>query len=166
MTEQNKLRQFLFPSLSFKTLTRITLIALLTYIIFGHIFIPFRIKGQSMEPTYTNGGINFCYTLGYLLSEPERYDIVLIKFAGKKVMLLKRIVAMEGQTVEFRDGKLFVDEMKINEPYLKYPCNWNLAPRHVKKDHVYVVGDNRNMSIRNHNFGQTPVNRIVGVPLW
>ncbi|HUU39805.1 MAG TPA: signal peptidase I, partial [Desulfatiglandales bacterium] len=95
-----------------------------------------------------------------------RHDIVLIKFAGKKVMLLKRIIALEGETVEFRNGKLFVDEIEVNEPYLKYPCNWNLSPRKVKKGHVYVVGDNRNMPIKNHNFGQTLINRIIGAPIW
>jgi signal peptidase I len=166
MTEQKSFRQFLFPSLTPKTLARIALVALVAYIVFGHICIPFRIKGYSMEPTYTNGHINFCWTLGYISSEPARYDIVLIRFAGKKVMLLKRIVAMEGETVEFCDGKLLVDEKEIKEPYLKYPCNWNLAPRKVRKGHVYVIGDNRNMSIKSHNFGQTSINRIVGIPLW
>ena len=166
MTEQNRLRQFLFPPLTLKTLARIALVAAIAYVLFGHICIPFRIKGRSMEPTYTNGHVNFCWTPYHIFSEPARYDVALIRFAGKKVMLLKRIVAMEDETVEFRDGKLLVDGKKIDEPYLKYPCNWNLAPRKVRKGHVYVVGDNRDMPIKNHNFGQTSTSRIVGAPLW
>ena len=166
MPNQDRIRQFLYPSLTPKTLARIALVALFAYIFFGYICIPFHIKGYSMEPTYTNGHINFCWTPVYISSEPARYDIVLIRFAGKKAMLLKRIVAMEGETIEFRDGKLFVNEMELNEPYLRYPCNWNLEPRQVKKGHVYVVGDNRNMPIKNHNFGQTSINRIIGIPLW
>ena len=59
-----------------------------------------------------------------------------------------------------------VDEKEIDEPYVRYPCDWNLSPRHVEKDCVYVVGDNRNMPIENHVFGQTSIKRIVGVPLW
>ena len=81
-------------------------------------------------------------------------------------MLLKRVVAREGEQVEFRDGKLFVDGKEIEEPYVLYPCDWNLPPRQVEEDHIYLVGDNRNMLIENHHFGQTTKNRIMGVPLW
>jgi len=81
-------------------------------------------------------------------------------------MLLKRVVAWEGEQVEFYKGKLLVDGRELEEPYVRYPCNWNLSPRRVEKDCVYVVGDNRNMPIENHHFGQTPKRRIVGGPLW
>ncbi len=92
--------------------------------------------------------------------------MVTVRFAGNKVMLLKRVVAVEGERVEFRDGKLFVDGKPVDEPYVRYPCDWNLPPRRVEKGSVYVVGDNRSMPIEDHYFGQTSINRIVGVPLW
>lgn len=119
-----------------------------------------------MEPTYRDGGINFCYKLRYIFSELKRYDVVAIRFAGNRVMLLKRVVALEGDRVEFRDGKLIVNGEEMDEPYVRYSCNWNLPPRQVEKDCVYVVGDNRNMPIENHHFGQAPLKRIIGVPLW
>lgn len=89
-----------------------------------------------------------------------------VRFAGKRVMLLKRVVALEGEEIEFRDGKLFVNGEAIHEPYISYPCNWNLSPRRVKEGHLYVVGDNRNMPLKQHTFGQTPLKRILGGPLW
>jgi signal peptidase I len=119
-----------------------------------------------MEPTYQNGTFNFCCRWRYLFSKPKRHEVVTVRLAGSKVMLLKRVVALEGERVEFRHGKLFVDEKEKDEPYIHYPCNWNLPPRQVEKDSVYVVGDNRNMPIENHLFGQASVKRIVGVPLW
>jgi signal peptidase I len=119
-----------------------------------------------MEPTYHNGSINFCWRLKYLFSKPKRFDVVAVRLAGKKVMFLKRVVALEGEKVEFRDGKLFVNETEIEEPYVRYPCHWNLPLRQVEKDCIYVVGDNRNMPIENHFFGQTQSDRIMGVPLW
>ena len=119
-----------------------------------------------MEPTYHNGDFTFCWRLCYLFSEPKRYDVVAVRFAGKKVMLLKRVVAVEGEQVDFREGKLFVNGKAIEEPYVRDPCHWNLAARKVEKDCIYVVGDNRNMPIENHHFGQTPIKRIIGVPLW
>ena len=119
-----------------------------------------------MEPTYRNEGINFCLRLRYLFSKPKRHDVVVVRFAGSKVMLLKRVVAVEGERVEFLDGKLLVDGKAIDEPYVVYPCNWNLSPRQVERDCVYIVGDNRNMPIENHYFGQASVKRIMGAPLW
>jgi signal peptidase I len=80
--------------------------------------------------------------------------------------MLKRIVAFEGETVEFKNGFLFINGQKIDEPYVTDRKDWNLAQRTVKKDHVYVVGDNRNVPMQTHHFGQTPINRITGVPLW
>ena len=161
-----RIRQFFLPPLTPWFLIRILLVALFAYLIFGHLFTPFLIKGQSMEPTYHHGGINFCWRYHYLFSVPHRHDVVGIRFAGNKVMLLKRIVALEDEQVEFRNGKLFVDEKEIDEPYVRYPCNWNLPPRKVEKNCVYVVGDNRNMPIEDHYFGQASIRRIVGVPLW
>ncbi len=119
-----------------------------------------------MEPTYHDGSINFCWKLRYILSEPKRYDVVAIRFAGNKVMLLKRVVAVAGERIEFRNGRLFVDGKETHEPYVRYPCSWNLPLRQVEKDCVYVVGDNRNMPMENHHFGQAPMKRIIGGPLW
>ncbi len=119
-----------------------------------------------MEPTYANGGINFCWRLRYLLSEPKRHDVVAVRFAGSRIMLLKRVVACEGEQVEFRDGKLLVDGREVAEPYVQFSCNWNLPSRTVQKDCVYVVGDNRSMPIEEHHFGQTSKIRLMGGPLW
>jgi signal peptidase I len=166
MSINKKIRQFFFPSLTSRFLLRVFLVALFAYLFFGHLCTPFYIQGISMEPTYHNGGGNFCWRLRYLFSEPKRYDVVTIRFAGSKVMLLKRVVALEGEQVEFREGKLFVDGEEIKEPYVRYPCHWNLSPRRVERDTVYVVGDNRNMPIETHYFGQTLKSRIKGVPLW
>jgi signal peptidase I len=166
MAVNNKIRQFFFPSFTPKFLIRIALVALFAYLFFGYLCIPFTIRGISMEPTYRNGGVNFCWRLNTFFSEPKRYDVVTVRFAGSRVMLLKRMVAREGEQVEFRDGKLFIDGQKIDEPYVRYPCNWNLPPRRVEKDCIYVVGDNRSMPTENHHFGQTSKKRIIGVPLW
>jgi len=166
MAVNNKIRQFFFPSLTLKFLIRVSLVALFAYLFFGYLCIPFTIQGTSMDPTYHHGGVIFCWRPSYFFSEPKRFDVVTVRFAGIKVMLLKRVVAQEGEQVEFRDGQLFVDGKEIEEPYVRYPCTWNLPPRRVEKDCVYVVGDNRSMPIENHHFGQASKNRIVGVPLW
>ncbi|NWF93907.1 MAG: signal peptidase I [Syntrophaceae bacterium] len=166
MVLNKKIRQFFLPSLTPAFLVRALAVALAAYLFFGYLCTPLLIHGQSMEPAYRNGGFNFCWRGRYLFSNPKRYEVVAVRFAGEKVMLLKRVVALEGEWVEFRDGKLFVNGREIDEPYVRYPCHWNLPPRRVERDCVYVVGDNRNMAIENHLLGQVSIRRIAGVPLW
>jgi signal peptidase I len=166
MTSKNRLRQFFFPSITPKFLLRVVGVALSAYLAFTYVLIPIHIQGSSMEPTYHNGSINFCWTLGALFSKPQRHDVVAVRLAGQRVMLLKRVVALEGERIEFRHGKLLVDGNKIDEPYVRYPCDWNLPSRQVEPGSVYVVGDNRSMPIGDHYFGQASIKRIVGVPLW
>jgi len=166
MDLRNTLRQFLLPSFTPRFLLRLALVAGVAYLFFGYLCIPLRIKGASMEPTYHDGSWNFCWRGAYLFSEPRRSEVVLVRFAGSKVMLLKRVVALAREQIEFRSGKLCVNGKELAEPYIKYPCTWNLPPRQVVPGQVYVIGDNRNMPIAEHDFGQTPITRIEGKPLW
>lgn len=77
-------------------------------------------------------------------------------------MLLKRIVALEGETVEFKKGLLYVNGKVTHEPYVHYRSDWELPPRTISSGHVYVVGDNRGTSMARHQFGEVTMNRIVG----
>jgi len=149
-----------------KFLIRLGVVAILAYLIFGYICLPMRIVGISMEPTYHDGGVNFCWTPTYWFSKPKRGDVVMVRFAGNKVMFLKRVVAFEDETVEFKDGKLIVNGKEQDEPYVRFECEWNLPARKVEKGNVYVIGDKRDMHIDNHQFGQAPLKRVVGTPLW
>ena len=166
MSLKTNFKHFFFPSITRQYLFRILFVAIFALIFFSFICLPFRIKGHSMEPTYMNGDFNFCFKLRYIFSKPERYDVVAIRLAGEKVILLKRVVALEGDVVEIQKGALYVNEKKIDETYVRNPSDWNLSPRKVDKSHVYVVGDNRSVPIDVHHFGQTSIDRIIGVPLW
>jgi len=158
--------RFFFPSLTVPFLVRVACVALSAYLFFNYLCLPLFIQGSSMEPTYHNGTFSFCWRLSYAFSEPKRHDPVVIRLAGKNALLLKRVVAVGGETVEFRDGKLFVDGREVEEPYVQYPCNWDMSPRTVEGGSVYVVGDNRSMPLENHYFGQTSLSRVIGAPLW
>jgi signal peptidase I len=159
-------KKFFFPQITKRYLLRVAVVAITAFIIFKYVFIPFRIQGESMAPNYVTGSFNFCFAPRYLFSKPTPPDVVLVRMAGQEIMLLKRVVAIEGQSVEFREGNLFVDGKKVNEPYVAGKSDWNISPTIVKPGHVYVVGDNRSMPARGHTFGQTPVTRIAGEPLW
>jgi signal peptidase I len=167
MPEMNaSIRNFLFPAINRKFLIRVAIVTISAWMIFTYLLIPFRVKGYSMAPTYGNGEVNFCWTLRYMFSPPKRYDIVTVRYAGTRVMLLKRVIALEGESLEFKDGRLYINGREIKEPYVKGKYDWNLPQRTVKPNHVYVAGDNRNVPMKTHDFGQADVNRIVGAPLW
>jgi len=166
METKNSIRRFLLPKLTRGYVIRLACVAVGAYLLFGHILRPMRVAGKSMEPTYTNGQFNFCVLWRYRFAQPTVGDIVMVKFTGSSIVLFKRVVALAEQTVEFRQGELLVDGVAMDEPYASQPCDWHLPPRTVKPGHVYVIGDNRSVPMDNHDFGQTPANRIIGAPLW
>lgn len=161
-----RLRAFLFPSLRPAFLLRVLVVAASTYLFFGFVCTPFVIRGQSMEPTYHDGGFNFIWKAKYWFSEPDKGDVVAVRLAGNRVVYLKRVVAVSGERVAFRDGTLMVQDHPVIEPYVLGPCGWNLPEREVEPRQVYLVGDNRSMPMEEHDFGQASVLRVQGVPLW
>ena len=165
-TPRSWLARLLAPRLNRWFLPRILLVALCAYVFFRHVCIPAVADGRSMEPTYHHGDVLFCWVPKVWFGTLERGDVVMVRMAGNRVMYLKRLVAFAGETVAFEDGKLLVDGEPLDEPYVKGVCDWNLPPSVVPPGQVYVVGDNRTMSLEEHLFGKTDRNRIVGGPLW
>ena len=159
-------QRFFFPRPTRRYFLRVLLVAVTTWLIGRHVLIPVRIHGISMEPTYHDGGINVCWRFRYAFRAPRRGDLVAVRFRGRSVMMLKRVVGVEGDTVAFRSGVLHVNGEAVNEPYVVYPCDWNLSSRLVPPTQVYIVGDNRSVPISDHSFGRASVERIMGAPLW
>ena len=133
---------------------------------FRYLLLPVRVAGTSMEPTYRDRSVNLVNTLRYRFRPPRRGEVAVIAFAGRRVMLLKRIVGLPGELVAFKDGRLFIDGRPVEEPYLVKPCRWNLAGETVGPDEFFVVGDNRTMPIEEHTHGRVKKSRLVGAPLW
>ena len=158
---------FFFPKLDARLLKRLVAVGVVCFLFFGLVCRPCIIQGESMRPTYKGMGFTFCWKPIYWVTKPRRGDVAILRMVGNKVFILKRIIALEGDTVEFRDGQLYLNGMKAEEPWETLgPCNWNLPPRTVEPGHVYVVGDNRSMEMEEHIFGQIPASRVLGMPLW
>ena len=158
-------RDFLLPRPTRGFWVRLAVVAALAFFVFGMLLIPCVIDGESMAPTFPAHGFTFCWCGRYWFKKPQRGDIVVVRFHDR-VFFLKRIVALPGETVEFRDGVLLIDGKPADEPYLRYICRWELAPRKVAPDHYYVIGDNRSQPIEAHRFGQVSRRRIIGSPLF
>lgn len=145
---------------------RLAIVIIVAWCVCKWLCIPVFICGASMEPRYSSTGFNFCWTPAFWLSKPKPGGIVIVKYAGSKAMLLKRVLATEGQTVQFVNGKLIVDGKPIDEPYVKGPCDWNTEPRKVAPECIYIAGDNRTMPSAGHVFGEVELKKVKGSPLW
>lgn len=146
---------------------RLAGIALCAFLIFRFVFRPMFISGASMLPAYPERGFIFCFAPAFAFSRPERGDVCVFSFAGERIMLLKRILAFENETVEFRDGVLYVNGRVQAEPYVKLRGEpWNMAPVTVAQGKVFVLGDNRSMSREAHKGGEIDLKRLRGKPLW
>lgn len=164
MWTAKQLQSLLWPRQN--RLLRLLLTAAVALIIFSTILLPFRVTGESMAPRYQSGRYNFCWAPAYWFSQPRRFDVVLISLTGSQVMLLKRIVALPGETIAFRDGQTLINGQPLAEPHVKRRGNWTMPPREVAPGTVYLVGDNRAMGMESHLFGAAARKRIKGRPLW
>jgi signal peptidase I len=141
---------------------RVVILVVVCFVIAKFVLLPIEISGPSMLPTYSEHGVNLVNRLAYLFHEPRRGDVVAIRFAGRSIMLMKRIIGMPGETVAFHEGHVFIDGKLLDEPYVKLPCSWEHEPRTLGPLEYYVVGDNRSMPQEDHMEGKAPRERIVG----
>lgn len=146
------------------TFIRIMVLVVTCLIVFKFILLPIRVDGPSMLPTYRETSVNFVNCLAYRNHEPRRGDVVAVRYSGRSIMLMKRIVALPGETIEFMNGRILIDGRFLDEPYLKYECDWTAQPEpaRLRDDEYYVVGDNRSMPFEDHKQGAARRERIVG----
>jgi signal peptidase I len=148
------------------TLVRIGVLVVLVFILRYFVVLPVSVEGISMLPTYKDGSVNFVNRLAYMRHEPQRGDVVCVcAYAGKNVMLIKRIIGLPGETVTFNNGSVFIDGKLLDEPYEKWSCDWTLPPERLGPGQYFIVGDNRTMPWRDHKFGKVDRNYIIGKAL-
>lgn len=83
----------------------------------------------------------------------HRGDIVIVRDPNeRKGFLVKRIVGVEGDTIEVRSGAIFVNGRYVSEPYRPEPIDYPMNPYTVPPGQVFVLGDNSNLSVDSHNW--------------
>lgn len=141
-------------------------VAAVTWLVGTYLLRPLVVDGESMEPTYASHGFNVCVMSAYWFHPPKRGDVVVLKYGGTRYMLLKRVLAFEGETVAFRNGACYVDGQRLDEPYVVKNSDWTVPPRKVQPGHIYVMGDNRSVPFENHVGGEISLVRVAGRILW
>jgi signal peptidase I len=140
----------------------------------------FAVDGESMLGTLHSGDRVIVNKLSYDLHDPRHGDIVVLEDVKESLEvrdLIKRVIALPGETIEYRDCQLFINGQRMNEPYLDPAlvradqCGLSQAPVEVESGHVFVMGDNRDRSSdsREPAIGQIPYDDLIGrafVVVW
>jgi signal peptidase I len=122
----------------------------------------FRIEGHSMLPTLQEGEYVIINKLSYYLEDPERGDIIVLKFPNDRSRdFIKRIVGIPGDHIEINDGIVEINGIGLDEPYINAQPNYSGA-WDVPDGQYFVLGDNRNNSSDSHNWSYLPQDDIVG----
>jgi signal peptidase I len=128
----------------------------------------FFIPSASMERTLLKGDRVLVNKLSYDLHDVHRGDIVVFERPpGEEDQqihdLIKRVIGLPGDTIEARDGHLYIDDKLLDEPYLKTGTVTDRLPRQtVPEGQVFVMGDNRGDSKDSRFFGPIDQSLIVG----
>jgi len=146
-----------------------------------------RVEGQSMEPNIHNDQRLVVEKISYRLHLPERGDIVVLKppnwqpqQLNQRILswictvlpldcaidapdpLIKRVIGLPGETIEIRDGRVYINGQALEEPYLQQDTYGTVPPRVITPGHIFVLGDNRGASNDSRSFGEVALSNVVG----
>jgi len=140
------------------------ILTVITYLLVRtFLFETYRVVGQSMEPTLQQDQRLIVSKLTYRLHEPQRGDIIVFHDPQDPSRnLIKRIIGLPGETLEIRNGQVFINEQQLNEPYLTSYSARSEAPVPIPDGYYFVMGDNRNNSSDSLSWGALSADRIVG----
>ena len=139
-----------------------------------------RVEGDAMLPTlHTEDRLQVNRAI-YNLQKPQRGDIVVFTPPIENKDFIKRVVALEGETIEIKAdidlaGTLdqdcggcgaYVNGIKLDEQYVKQTPDYDYGPITVEKDQIFVLGDNRRNSSDSHIFGPVDVSAIKGKAIF
>ncbi len=131
---------------------------------------PRYIPSESMYPTLDIGDRLVVEKVSYHFHPPQREDIVVFSPPAQLQRLgydqnqafIKRIIARAGDTVEVKNGLVYLNNQPLEENYIFSPPNYELQPFVVPEGYLFVMGDNRNNSNDSHIWGFLPEENIIG----
>jgi signal peptidase I len=121
------------------------------------------VQGPSMQPNLYYDERVVVEKLSYhFIDGPHRGDVVVIEVTGQDEPLIKRVVALPGETVTVRGGQVYIDGELLDEPWITRLGGPDYPPTTVPEGQVFVLGDNRGHSNDSRSFGPVAVERIIG----
>jgi signal peptidase I len=143
---------------------------LLLFICFAVVIIiflyqPVKVEGTSMAPLISDQERIFINKMVYRFEPISRGDVVVFWYPNDRTKsFIKRVVGLPGEIVEIRQGRVYVDEKSLEEPYVlpAYLDSNNFGPVRVPAHQYFLMGDHRDSSNDSRMFGPVPVDYIYG----
>lgn len=146
--------------------------ALLAVFIRAFIFGPYKIPTGSMRPTLIEGDRIFVDKLSYRFHEPVRGDVIVFKYPlDPKKDFVKRLVGLPGETLEIKDGKIYIEGKPLEDKpfsnfYYENRNDWSYGKVGVAftipQNHYFAMGDNSGHSSDSRYWGFVPKSNMVG----
>jgi signal peptidase I len=152
-------------------------VAIVIYIVLRLTIPSVEVQQVSMVPTLQPGERLLISRMAYLANSPQRGDIIvfyppqqikpdlfgeIFSWSSPTIPLIKRIIALPGDTVEIANGKVIVNDAVLNEPYIKDQPRYTLRLLKIPQGEYFVLGDNRNNSNDSHLGWTVDGDHIVG----
>jgi len=145
-------------------------LAVLSYFAFSRLgFQVVEVVGDSMQPTLQQADHYLLKKWVYLFREPRPLEVVVIVDPQDTGFSVKRIIARGGDTVEVKQGEVFLNGVRMEEPYLRKGAvtrGWGNSPQQlfvVGPDEYFVLGDNREVSVDSRVYGPVPRRNVLGL---
>ncbi|MFQ6121780.1 MAG: signal peptidase I [Dehalococcoidales bacterium] len=147
----------------FREIVITTILAVAVFFLLQATVQTFVVVGASMEPNFHNGQRLLVNKAVYYLHQPERGDVIIFRSINpRQPDYIKRAIALPGDTVEVKEGIVYVNGSQLNEPYIKSPPSYTLEQQKIPENKYFVLGDNRNNSDDSHNGWLVPHQNIIG----
>lgn len=140
----------------------VTYLLIILFIILMRTYVvtPVRVSGSSMANTLKNGEILLLNKFEYRFSDIKRFDIVVVKAHGERI--IKRVIGLPGETLKYENGILYINDKMIEENYLDEVTKDFIYEGKIPDECYFVMGDNRDDSLDSRYFGCFPKKDILG----
>ena len=138
-------------------------LAAVLYLIIQTLTARIKVESTSMLPTLRANDYVVVNKLAYKLSEPKRGDVIVFKYPPDPTQIpyIKRVIGLPGDQVHIAGGRVSINGVLLNEPYIKVSTNQG-GDYTVPEGSLFVLGDNRNGSSDSRAWGMVPLGNVIG----